>query len=105
MAEIDFEKELRRAVDTGKAEFGYRTSEKSMLLGKGKMLVTSAGLPARQKEKLSHVAGLSGIPVYDSDKSALKLGSICGKPFPVTAMVVLEPGKSKILAAAAPKKQ
>ncbi len=105
MASIDFEKELRRAIDTGKAEFGYRTSEKSMLLGKGKLLVASTGLQPRQKERLLHAAGLSGIPVHESGKSALKLGSICGKPFPVTAMVILEPGKSKILAIASPKKQ
>ncbi|MEM0359764.1 MAG: 50S ribosomal protein L30e [Candidatus Diapherotrites archaeon] len=105
MTEIDLEKELRRAIDTGKAEFGYRSSEKNMLLGKGRLLITSTNLNKRQRERLVHLAGLSEIPVLDSGKSALRLGSICGKPFPVTAMVVIETGKSKIMSIAQPKKQ
>ncbi len=103
MAEINFEKEIRRAVDSGKVEFGYRSAEKNMLTGKGKLLVTSAGLPEKKKEKLDYLAELSGIPVKEFKKSALRLGSVCGKPFPVTAMVVMEQGKSKVLAKAAKK--
>lgn len=105
MASVDFEKEIRRAVDTGKVEFGYRSAEKNALLGKGRLLVISAGLPAQKKEKLTHLAGLSSIPIYDFNKSALRLGSVCGKPFPVTAMVVLEQGKSKVLSLASQKKK
>jgi len=102
---IDFDKELRRAVDTGKVEFGYRKAEKNALTGKGKLLVVSTGLPKRRKEHLSHLAGLSGIPFYEAKKNPLNLGSVCGKPFPVTAMVVLEQGKSKVLSVKPQKKQ
>jgi len=97
---VDFEKEIRRAVDTGKVEFGYRTAEKNALLGKGLLLVLSEGLGTEKREKLKHTAELSGIPVYEFDKTALKLGSVCGKPFPVTAMTVTEQGKSKVLTVA-----
>jgi large subunit ribosomal protein L30e len=30
-------------------------------------------------------------------KDSVDLGTLCGKPFPVSAMVILEPGDSKIL--------
>lgn len=101
----DFEKEIRRAVDTGKVKFGYRNAEKNALIGKGKLLVISSGLSVQRMERLRYISGLSSIPIYESKKSALKLGSLCGKPFPVTAMVVLEQGKSRILSIAAGKKQ
>jgi len=100
MAAVEFEKEIRRAVDTGKVSFGYRNAEKSALLGKGKLLVVSANTPAKNRERLAYLAGVSGLQLFEFGKSALKLGSICGKPFPVTAMVVLEQGKSKVLSIA-----
>ena len=105
MATNDFDKELRRAVDTGKAQFGYRSTEKSALTGEGKLLVFSSNLPVEKKERLEHLAKLSEIPCYKTDKTALKLGSVCGKPYPVTDMVVLEQGKSKVLAAISQEKQ
>lgn len=105
MTAINFEKELRRAVDTGEVKFGYRNAEKSLLTGKGKLLVVSAGIPSQRKERLLHLAGLSKMAVHESDKSPLDLGSVCGKPFPVTAMMVLEQGKSKILSIKSQEKQ
>ncbi len=105
MAALDFENELRRAVDTGKVKFGYRNAEKNALAGKGKLLVVSAGIPKQRKERLSYLARLSGIPFHESKKSPLNLGSVCGKPFPVSAMVVFEQGKSRVLSIKSQKKQ
>lgn len=102
---MEFEKEIRRAVDTGRVDFGYRSSEKNVLNGKGKLLVVSKELPKEKKERLNYISKLSEIPVFEANQTPLKLGSICGKPFPITSMVVLEKGKSKILSIASQKKQ
>jgi len=94
---MDVEKELRRAVDTGKVCFGFRQSELNVLKGKGLLVVLSGNTPMEQGEKMEHIAGVSQIPVLKIGKNSLQLGSICGKPFPVSAMVVLDKGKSKVL--------
>ena len=94
---MDMEKEIRRAVDTGKVLFGFRECEKNVLKGIGKLLIVSDNLESEKKEKLKYCAELSEIPCFDFEKSSLALGALCGKPHAVSAMLILDPGKSKIL--------
>ena len=94
--EIDTRKEIRRAVDTGKVIFGERTAEKNVLKGNGEVLILSHNIKQAMKERLEHYAKLSEIELLEFDGTAKELGAICGKPFPVQAMVVLDAGKSKI---------
>ncbi|MDO8538741.1 MAG: 50S ribosomal protein L30e [archaeon] len=94
--EIDTRKEIRRAVDTGKVIFGEKTAEKNMLKGIGEVLIVSHNIKSATKERLEHYAKLSEIELLEFDGTAKELGAICGKPFPVQAMVVLDTGKSNI---------
>ncbi len=100
---MDLEKELRRAVDTGKVCFGFKQSEINILKGNGQLVVISNNIPKERGERVEHIASVSEIPVLKLEKNSLQVGSLCGKPFPVSVLVVLDKGKSKILAAA--KKQ
>ena len=95
---VDLNKEIRRAVDTGKVVFGSKESEKSILKGDGELIILSGKVPRLSKEKLVAQSNAAGIPVLEFGGSAADLGSVCGKPFAVLAMVVLDAGKSKLLA-------
>ncbi len=99
MAKIDVNKELRRAVDTGKVFFGQKQAEKSILKGKAQLVIISGNIPKLEKEKIVANAAVSQVPSIEFDGSGLELGSVCGKPFVVSVMVVVEPGKSAILKA------
>lgn len=92
---IDAKKEIRRAVDTGKVIFGMKQSEKSILKGKGELIIISSNANDLVKERLEEIGRISEIPSYGFDGTALELGSVCGKPFPVSVMVVLSKGKSQ----------
>lgn len=94
---IDVNKEIRRAVDTGKVIFGNRASEKSILKGKAQLVIISSNAPVILKERIKQVSAASKIPFYESGESGLALGAICGKPFVVSTMVVEGSGKSKVL--------
>ena len=98
-AEIDVKKEIRRAVDTGKVLFGARNLEKNILKESGELIILSNNLPGLEKERIHHLSQVSGVPVYDFSGSAHELGEICGKPFIISAMLVTDAGKSKILSA------
>ncbi len=94
---VDTGKEIRRAVDTGKVVFGYKQCHKELLKGNGELVVVSTNMPTTEREKLKHVAELEGKKYFEFDKNGLALGSICGKPFVISALIVLDAGKSKVL--------
>ena len=93
----DANKEIRRAVDTGKVAFGFRECQKKMLLGAGELVIVSKNMPANDKEVLKQIATVEGKKFYEYAETGLVLGSVCGKPFVISAMLVLDAGKSKVL--------
>lgn len=94
---VDAAKEIRRAVDTGKVLFGTKGSEKSLKNGTAKLLVVAANCQKLAREKLVSFAEISKTPHHGFQGTGLELGSICGKPFTISAMVVQDEGKSKVL--------
>lgn len=97
MTTIDANVGIRRAVDTGKVIFGEKQSEKSILKGKGQLIIISNNVPSLKKEKILELARIAGIPYYEFNGTGIELGSICGKPFVVSVMVVIDSGKSNVL--------
>ena len=97
MAAIDPNSEIRRAVDTGKVVFGEKQTEKSILKGKPQLIIISSNLPKLKKEKILEIAKVAAVPYYEFKGTGLELGSICGKPFVVSVMAVLNSGKSNVL--------
>ena len=97
---VDLSKEIRRAVDTGKIVFGTKQSEKSILVGKSKLIIVASNAPDLVKESAVHKAAISGTPHLNFDGTGLQLGSICGKPFSILMMSIEDAGKSTIVSAA-----
>ncbi len=94
---MDANKEIRRAVDTGKVSFGLKGCKKSLLSGKGEIIIVCSNLPQNDKESLAHLAKVEGKKFFEYPENGLTLGSVCGKPFVISAMVVLDAGKSNVL--------
>ncbi len=95
--EIDINREIRKAVDTGSVSFGERGSGKSILKGDAQLIIISNNLSKLLREKISHLAKISQIPLYEFSGSGMELGAVCGKPFVVGTMAIQNIGKSKIL--------
>ena len=96
-SKMDASKEIRRAVDTGKVIFGTKNSEKSLKNGTGKLIIIAENTPKLVKEKLVTFAEIGQTPHFIFEGPGLELGSICGKPFTISTMVILDKGKSKVL--------
>ena len=97
--EYDAGKEIRRAVDTGKVIFGEKQAKKSVLNGNGEIIIVSSNLSGSKKENLQYFAKLANIAYFEFEGTGTKLGSVCGKPFAVSTMVIQDTGKSSILKA------
>ena len=94
---MDANKEIRRAVDTGSVAFGYKSCQKNLANGKGEIVIVSVNLPNNDKEKLAHLAKVEGKKYFEYPENGLVLGSVCGKPFVISAMIVLDKGKSNVV--------
>ena len=84
-------KELKRAIDTGKVYYGIRQARKALKRGEAKMFIVASNCPFI--EELEN----SGVKVVKYDGHGLQLGAVCGKPFNVSVITIVDPGESKIL--------
>ena len=48
-------------------------------------------------DDIEHLAKISGKRVIVFKGNPRELGSVCGKPFPISALSIIDPGNSKIL--------
>ncbi len=94
---MDVNKQIRMAVKTGKIDFGSKTAIFSTGSARAKLVILASNCARDQRESILYNAELSGVPVYVFQGSSLDLGALCEKPFPVSALVVREPGDSEVL--------
>lgn len=88
---------IRLAVESGRVGFGSRKAVKDLLLGKVKLVVVAGNAPPALAESVSRYGELSSIPIVEFPGKSLDLGSICGRPFPVSVLAVYEEGVSNIM--------
>jgi large subunit ribosomal protein L30e len=95
MSSVDHE--LRLALSTGKVQLGSKTAVREMRRGRARMAILSSNCPANKAEAIETYGRLSEIPVLTHAKDSVDLGVLCGKPYPVSAMIISDPGDSNIL--------
>lgn len=89
---IDISKALKSAINTGVVEFGVDQTEKAVKAGKAQMVIVSKNCPS---EKLT--AENIGVKVHVYEGNNMELGALCGKPFSVSALAIIDKGTSNIL--------
>ncbi|MGI5965074.1 MAG: 50S ribosomal protein L30e [Candidatus Methanomethylophilaceae archaeon] len=88
---IDISRALKAAIVTGKVEFGVDQTEKAIKTGKAQMVILARNCPSETLRKESKVK----VHVYEGNN--MELGALCGKPFSVSALAVIDKGTSNIL--------
>jgi len=96
---MDLQKAIRIAVETGKTIMGSKQGKVFALKGGAAMLLISKNCPKQVKEEIMHDADRSKTPYYEANLTSVEVGSVCGKPFPVSILSIIEPGNSDILKA------
>ncbi len=87
---------VRLAVESGKVDFGARSGARGKG-GKAKLYVVASNAPASIRSGVELSAKKAKVPVIEYDGSTMELGSVCGKPFPVSVLSVYEEGSSSIM--------
>lgn len=87
---IDISRALKAAITTGKVEFGVDQTEKAVKAGKAQMIILARNcpsIPLTESDVKKHV--------YEGNN--MELGALCGKPFSVSALAIIDKGTSNIL--------
>jgi len=88
---------IRLAVESGKVAFGARSGLSASALGKALLFVVASNAPSNIREKVVQYSGVSKTPLLIFEGSSIELGSVCGKPFPVSVLSIYDAGASPIL--------
>ena len=91
---MDINKALRTAVSTGKVYFGINEAKKAIAEGQAKLIILSSNCP---ESFINEIVKNTKISSYNFKGSNVELGSTCGKPFPISVLTIIKPGKSNIL--------
>ncbi len=93
----DLNRDLRLAVDTGKVIIGTREVGKAISENNAKLVIIASAGKKDDVDDISHMCGVSGIKAIKFDGGSMNLGTVCGKPYSINAVAILEPGNSNIL--------
>ncbi|EQD64231.1 50S ribosomal protein L30e [mine drainage metagenome] len=93
----DITNDIRLAVESGKTALGRRSVTKSIRSNQSKLVVVASINNKENALDIEHIASLANIKVVKFEGNAVELGAVCGKPFSVAFISVIEPGNSKIL--------
>ncbi len=93
----DISNDIRLAVDSGKAAFGINKTSESIISNKAKMVIVASKNKEGRISDITHLAKMSGIRVYIFEGTPVALGVVCGKPFSVSVLSVIDPGNSRLL--------
>lgn len=81
---------IQSALKANNIIIGYRESIKFMKTNKPKLVIMANNLPERLKNEIERTVKISGAKLETYNGSSKDLGIVCGKPFPVTTLVIKE---------------
>jgi len=91
------DQQLRLALSTGRVQLGSKQAVRELRRGRAKMAILSSNCPKVMKESIENYGKLGNIPIWNHEKDSVDLGMLCGKPYPVSSIVINDPGDSRIL--------
>tara|TARA_Y100001960_G_C14117990_1_gene560748 strand:- start:46 stop:330 length:285 start_codon:yes stop_codon:yes gene_type:complete len=90
---MDLNKSLRAAIDTGNVQLGTNQVSKTVESGNAKLVIIASNCPDDSLVNLKQ----EKIAVHHFKGNNSVLGAACGKPFPVSALAIIDEGKSDVL--------
>lgn len=81
---MSVEEEVKKAVKEGRAILGFRKSLKYIKMNEAKLVVIAKNVPEEFKEKI--LSATKNVKIFNG--SSKELGIICGKPYPVSTVVI-----------------
>ncbi|MCX6695846.1 MAG: ribosomal L7Ae/L30e/S12e/Gadd45 family protein [Candidatus Altiarchaeota archaeon] len=84
----DIREKIVKAVSEGRADTGSQEIINSLLTGGLQHVLLSSTCPKKEKDSILYYCALSNTPVDVIPESSVELGSICGKPYQISAAAI-----------------
>tara|TARA_Y100000748_G_scaffold296192_1_gene288710 strand:+ start:292 stop:609 length:318 start_codon:yes stop_codon:yes gene_type:complete len=93
--EMDLARQLKQGISTGTVLFGQRQTISACNKGDARLVLVAANCPEDYISNLT--TSHPDITVHRVSIVNRQLGAACAKPFPVSALCVVDPGQSDLL--------
>lgn len=80
--------DVQAAIKSNKTIVGYNESVSYIKTNTPKIIIVANNLPLSIRQELEHNAKISRAKFEIFDGTSRELGVICGKPFPVTTIII-----------------
>ncbi len=94
---VELASEIRLAVDSGETAIGLREVIKSLRADKAKLIILAVRGEEKASGNVEHAARIANVPMVRYSGTSADLGTVCGKPFPVSMLSIIDSGNSRIL--------
>jgi large subunit ribosomal protein L30e len=91
--ELDIAKSLRMAIKDGKVSIGAKNTLKSIKRGDNQLVILASNCPQRFRDRITS----ESVSTVNLEMSSVELGSMCGKPFTISALSIIDAGSSDIM--------
>ncbi len=91
--ELDIAKSLRTAIKDGKVSIGAKNTLKSIKRGDNQLVILASNCPQRFRDRIIS----KSVSTVNLEISSVELGSMCGKPFTISALSIIDAGSSDIM--------
>merc|ERR1712046_519769 len=88
---------LALVMKSGKALLGYKSTLKSLRMGKAKLILIPSNCPRLRKSEIEYYAMLAKTAVHHYSGNNITLGTACGKMFRTSVLSITDVGDSDIM--------
>lgn len=89
--------DIRLAVDSGKVALGNREVVKAIRDNTARLVIAASKNKEMALQDIQHLSKVSSVPSLVFQGNPVELGAVCGKPYSISMLAIIEPGDSKIL--------
>ena len=93
---MDLTSGIKRIIATGKIEYGTNSTLDHIRSGKAKAVIIAENTPESFKSDIEQYSRIAGVPMLVFRGTSLELGQVCGKPFVIRSIAILNMGDVKI---------
>lgn len=90
---MDIERALKSTIKSGKVFLGTNRTLKAIENKEAKLIIIASNCPEELKENLAK----SNVQLYNYKGTNHDLGTVCGKPFPVSSLAIIDDAKTGLL--------
>ena len=94
---IDLDKLIGSAIKSGKIFLGSKKAISAAKSGKAAVLIVASNCPQTIVNNIKRYSKISKVPLYVYHSSGIELGTVCGKPFAVSALFIRETNNQNII--------